>query len=151
MCKENLLTGVIEKIIAEYGDGNLITHEWLKKTCGLEYPDMKDYETTMEFVDALQAHQFAYMSFVDGLREELLEEYQMYLKNERGDGYVILRPEAQVQYGYDTFIEKLNKLARNTSAIMNNVRSVPNIQYSKDNDLRAKFANLQNLLKAARK
>lgn len=151
MCKENLLSGVIGKIVTQFYDGSLISHDWLKRACGLEMPDISDYDTSAEFIVALQAYQFSYMTLVDELRDELLKSESMYLKNERGEGYVILKPEEQVQYGYDSFIDKMNKMIKTTTLIINNVREVSNEQRSKDNDLRAKFALMQSMLKSVRK
>lgn len=53
MCesKEELLAGLIEEIIANHADGSLISHEWLKKKCGLETPIIADYKDTKEFLE----------------------------------------------------------------------------------------------------
>lgn len=153
MCenKDELLSGLIEEIITNHADGSLISHEWLKKKCGLETPIIADYKDTKEFLEVYQATQFAYMSIVDALRWELLENENMYLKNVRGDGYEILNAKDQTQFGFDRFNDGLRKLIKETNLIMNNVRTVNCEQQSKDNDLRAKYAAMRMMLETIRK
>lgn len=153
MCeeKEAILDGVIEEIISNYADGTLIPHEWLKKKCGLTQLDFKDYDNISDFLEAVQLQQFAYMSFVDSLRWELIEKWNMWLKNERGEGYVILNPKDQVSFGYDRFVDSLKKLMKETNLIMNNVRAVNGEQQAKDNDLRAKYAAMKMMLESIKK
>ena len=79
--KEAILDGVIEEIISNYADGTLIPHEWLKKKCGLTMPDFKDYGSVSDFLEAVQLQQFSYMSFIDSLRWELIEKWNMRLRH----------------------------------------------------------------------
>lgn len=153
MCenREELLDGVIEEILTNHSDGSLISHEWLRKICGLETPIISDYADTREFLDAFQATQFAYMGIVDAIRWELLERENMYLKNIRGDGYEILNPKDQTQFGYERFIDNLRKLMKETSLIMNNVKPVNSEQQAKDNDLRAKYSAMKMMLESIKK
>lgn len=153
MCeeKEAILDGVIEEIISNYADGTLIPHEWLKKKCGLTQLDFKDYDNVSDFLEAVQLQQFAYMSFVDSLRWELIEKWNMWLKNERGEGYIILNSKDQVSFGYDRFVDGLKKLMKETNLIMNNVRAVGGEQQAKDNDLRAKYAAMKMMLESIKK
>ena len=65
---------------------------------------MKDFDNTEDFIEAIQMQQFSYMTLVDTLRWQLLEDQKIYIKNIRGDGYQIVQPTEQVQYGYDKFI-----------------------------------------------
>lgn len=144
--KDELLSGLIEDILANHSDGSLISHEWLRKRSGIEIPIISEYSDTKEFLEVFQASQFAYMSLVDSIRWELLEKENMYLKNERGDGYVILNPNDQVQFGYDRFQDKLHKLIKETNLIMTNTRAVSREQQAKDNDLRAKYSMMKMML-----
>lgn len=86
------------------------------------------------------------MGICTEIRRILLEDYNCYFKNNWGDGYTILNPNEQTQYGYDRFQEKMRKLLKETNLIMNNVRTVDRDQQSKDNDLRAKYAAMKMLL-----
>ena len=124
--------GLLAEIADKFGDGSLIKHEWLKEKFGLKELALEDYETVSDFLKAIEIQQFAYMSLVDKLRWELLSEYKMYIRNIRGEGYEILRPEDQTQYGYDSFID--------------DVKKVDLTQQAKDNDLRAKFGIMKQML-----
>lgn len=138
--------GLLAEIADKFGDGSLIKHEWLKEKFGLKELALEDYETVSDFLKAIEIQQFAYMSLVDKLRWELLSEYKMYIRNIRGEGYEILRPEDQTQYGYDSFIDDVKKAIRVTGLIMNNVQKVDLTQQAKDNDLRAKFGIMKQML-----
>lgn len=137
---------LLGEIAARFGDGSLIKHEWLKDKFGLKKLMLKDYATVDEFLDAIDIQQFAYMSLVDKLRWQLLENFKMYLRNIRGDGYVILPPQDQTQFGYDQFVDDVKKAIRVAGLIMNNVQPVDVSQQAKDNDLRAKFGILKQML-----
>lgn len=141
----------IHKLAEEFGEGKLISHEWLYKQFGLEKLEVRDFKSTEEFVQALQLQQFAYMSVVDAVRWDLLEQEKMFLKNVRGEGYVIMRPEDQTQYAYDSFIEDIKKAIKVAGLIMNNVLPVDLTQQAKDNDLRAKFGTMKQLLSSIKK
>lgn len=153
MCenKDEIISALIEEIITNHADGSLISHEWLRKKCGVETPIISDYKDTKEFLEVFQASRFAYMQVVDAIRWRLLESENMYLRNVRGDGYEILSPKDQTQFGYDRFNDGLRKLIKETNRIMNNVRAVNNEQQAKDNDLRAKYAAMKMMLETIKK
>lgn len=137
---------LLSEIADRFGDGSLIKHEWLKEKFGLKELVLKDYETVSDFLKAIEIQQFAYMTLIDKLRWELLKEYKMYIRNVRGEGYEILRPQDQTQYGYDSFIDDVKKAIRIAGLIMNNVQKVDLTQQAKDNDLRAKFGIMKQML-----
>lgn len=90
--------------------------------------------------------QFAYMTLVDTLRWQLLEERSVYLKNIRGDGYTILPSNEQVKYGYDDFLKTVKASIKQADLIMNKVLPVSIEQQSRDNDLRARCSMLKQML-----
>lgn len=153
MCedKEEVLQGAIREIISNYDAGTLIPHEWLKKKCGLKTPDFNEYASVTDFLEAVKMQQFNYMTFIDSLRWEMIEKWNMWLKNERGEGYIILNPKDQVSFGYERFVDGLKKLMKETSLIMNNVCTVNGEQQAKDNDLRAKYAAMKMMLETIKK
>lgn len=140
----------LKRLAEEYGNGKLISHDWLKEQFGLKKCNLKDFDSVEDFVKALEVQQFAYMQIVDAVRWELLKQEKMYIRNVRGDGYEIIRPEDQVQYGYDGFISDIKKAIREAGLIMNNVCQVDLTQQSKDNDLRAKFGMMKQMLNSIR-
>ena len=140
-------TSLFEEIRDNFGDGTLIPHRWLKSKFFFEKLNKDDFQSTEDFIEAIQMQQFAYLTLVDTLRWQLLEDEKMYLKNVRGDGYIILKSSEQVQYGYNSFIADFKKAAKEANLIMTNVRNVNSEQQFKDNDLRAKMALLSQMVK----
>ena len=153
MCeeKENPMMALCEEIAEKYGDGGLIPHEWLRKKCGFEELNIKDFESTKEFLAERDAQQFAYMSAVEQIRLTLLSDFEMFMKNDRGNGYIILQPDKQVKYGYDYFNDKMKKYTRLCELIMTKVRPVDREQQRKDRDTVAKFQQMQIILDGVRK
>ena len=133
-------------IATNYGNGRLISHEWLKEQFGLKELRLEDYDTMEEFLKARDNQQFAYMTIVDAVRWELLQEENMYIVSVRGDGYRIIAPEDQTQYGYDQLVGDIKKAIRQAGLIMNCVRKVDLWRQRKDNDLRAKFGVMKQML-----
>ena len=88
---------------------------------------------------------------IDKLRWQLLEDWKMYMKNIIGEGYTIIQPKEQVKYGYDEFVRTIKKAIRESTLIINNVRSVPYEQQYKDNDIRAKHSILKQMLQSIKK
>lgn len=138
--------GLLYEIAETFGDGSLIKHEWLKERFGLKELVLEEYDSVKDFLNAIETQQFAYMTLVDRLRWDLLKEYKMYIRNIRGDGYEIVQPNDQTQYGFDTFVGDVKKAIRIAGLIMNNVQQVDLAQQAKDNDLRAKFGIMKQML-----
>lgn len=139
-------TSLLDEIQNKFNPGDLIPHEWLKHKFTLEKLRYEDFEDTDDFVQAIQMQQFAYMTLIDSLRWQLLEERSAYLKNIRGDGYTVLPPPEQTKYGYDEFMKAVKSAIKQADLIMNNVLSVPIEQQAKDNDLRARCSMLKQML-----
>lgn len=141
---------LLDEVVNKFEAGTLIPHDWLKRKFTLEKLRYEDFENTEDFVRAIQMQQFAYMSLVDTLRWQLLEERNVYLKNIRGDGYTLLPAKEQVKYGYDEFLKTVKIAIKQADLIMNNVLPVPLEQQSKDNDLRARCSMLKQMLLSVR-
>lgn len=137
---------LLAEIANRFSDGTLIPHQWLKEKLGLKKLTLDEFESPEEFIKGHEIQQFAYMSFIDNIRWQLLEKENIYLRNIRGDGYVILNPKDQTKFGYDRFINEMKKLTKECDMIMNRVKNVPEEQRSKDNDMRAKFNIMRTML-----
>lgn len=136
----------VGQIASEYGDGKLISHQWLKEKFGFKKLQLEDFESLEDFLKSYDNQQMAYCTCVESLRMELLKQEKMYFRNVRGDGYSILRPEEQTQYGYDSFVDDIKKDIKKANLIMSNVLQVDLSQQAKDNDLRAKFGVMRQML-----
>lgn len=139
-----------EKFIGElavrFGDGRLISHEWLKEQFGLKELNLEEFASLEEFLKARDNQQFAYMTIVDAVRWELLEQEKMYIASVRGDGYKVIHPADQTRFGYEQFMNDIKKAVKEAGAIMNSVLPVDVRRQAEDNDLRAKFGMMKQLL-----
>ena len=142
---------LLSEIAANYADGSLIKHEWLKEKFGLKKIILGDYESVEDFIKAIDTQQFCYMSLVDRLRWQLLSDYKMFIKNIRGDGYTIIQPKEQVQYAYDCLTADIKKALKEATAIMGNVRKYSDFeQQAKDSDIRAKIGMMKQMFQGIR-
>lgn len=137
----------VAEVATKFGDGTLIGHEWLREKFGLKQLNLNEYSNVEDFLKAIEDQQWSYMSCIDTLRWELLEQEKMFMKSVRGEGYEIIRPNDQVKYGYDQFVKDVKKSINEAALIMNNVLPIDDIeQKAKDSDLRAKFGLMKQML-----
>ena len=136
----------VRNIADEYGDGKLIRHDWLREQFGFKELHLQDYESVSEFLKARDIQQWAYADAVETLRWELLKTHKMFFRNVFAEGYEILHPEDQTQYAYDEFLKDIKKAIRVANLVMSNVQPVDLTQQAKDNDLRAKFGIMRQML-----
>lgn len=137
---------LVDEIATGYNQGELISHEWLKKKFTLEKLKYESYETLDDFIQAIQMQQFAYMNLIDTLRWQLLEERQLFLRNIRGDGYTIMPSTDQAKYGYDEFLKTVKDAIRRADLIMSNILPLPMEQQVADNNLRARCSMLKQMI-----
>jgi hypothetical protein len=143
---------IIEKLIADFSPGELITHSLLKQLFNISDPEINKFDNTSAFVFELQNIQFAYMSMIDKLRDDLLKNERYYLKNVRGDGYTLLPPKDQVSYAYDQGLGDIKKAIKQAKSIMMNIRyeDIPQEQLAKDNELLNKMSNFAQMFRNKR-
>ena len=147
MKSNEFLENICEQIATEYSDGQIISHEWLKDMLGIEDKDIADFESTEEYNKERDKTQFQYMSLFEKLRDTMLEDYKMYLRNSRGEGYVIVKPDEQTTIAYRTMVKDVSGSIKDAKAIMSNVRDVQAEQKAKDDDLRAKVGIMEQMFK----
>jgi len=88
---------VIVAVTNDEGYGKLFTHQDLR--------DMMDMEEPKN-IPEYKKFEFAYMSAIENLKDELLVDHNMFLCNEKGNGYRILEPDEQVTNGTDRHFRK---------------------------------------------
>ena len=140
-----LLDGIIEEIKSKFQDGKLIPHSWFEKQFGLSKPNIKSFRTTNDYLEALGKYQFSYLGLTERLKSKILIDEKMCLKNERGDGFVVIEPQNQVEYGFKKGLKGIRKEVRSTKIIINNVMPVDHEQQARDNDLRAKWSKIESM------
>lgn len=111
-------SGLIEEVAQQAADifkyGDMIPHSWILNAFRLEIPE----EGTREM---FRKAQFEVLSYTEGFKEDLLERHKMYLKNVRGEGYLVIKPAEQT----DTAMEALRDGVRtNIRKAMNALTNV---------------------------
>jgi hypothetical protein len=99
-------------LASTFSYGDVVTLDWLSEAFMLPAPKtIKQY----------RAHQFAFLHHLDALRQELLEQHQLALRNIRGEGYEVVHPNNQVDFAWTTAFTRvrreLGKLASNITHI----------------------------------
>ena len=151
--KRQTMDELAAKIVAEFAPGELISHDYMMGLFNLKYPQIVGYKSTDTFLTDYQTTQFKYMTAIDKLRDELLDKEMYYLRNIRGDGYVLLPPKDQVQFAFDRCLDQVKKEFRIAKDIVLHIRTdaIPVEQQSKNHDLIAKLSNLQQIFSKERK
>lgn len=87
-------------LAASFKYGDLITLDWLREAFLLKEP-----QTIQEF----KSYQLDFLSCMDALRQELLVEHQLSLKNIRGAGYELVSPNEQVEVAWQATFGKVRR------------------------------------------
>lgn len=142
---------VVKSVVSEFAPGELITHDYLKDKFCIKEPDMSEFDNVTSLFQAGSILQFTYMSLVDKLRNDILQDHNYYLCNIRGDGYILLHPKDQAEYAYKTAVKSIKDAMRNALEIIKHIRhnDVPPEQRSKDNDLLAKLSMFKQIADSA--
>lgn len=107
---------VEEFMSAGFQPGEIILHEWFYQQFGICKPeDCSDYKT------AIRAR-LEYVAAIEGLKRELLEEYQVAIKAARGKGYEIVPPEEQTEWAEDNLKQDLRKAVATSRNRLVNIR-----------------------------
>lgn len=142
---------LIKEIECTFAPGEVISHEWLKKKFHLKELKFKDYNHEETFIEAIKEKQFDYMFLIDTLRCQLLEKRKGYLKNIYKEEYSLLPAHQQVSYGYDKFLKTIKGGIKKTDMILKYVPPVSAEQQVKDNDIRARFSTIKQILAGIKK
>jgi len=147
--KSDAWQSLIAIILDKYNVGDMIEHDWLKKKFSLKKPLLQDFKTQEEFEDALNIYEFAYMSLVDRLRSDLLENEKYYLKNIRGEGYILLPPKEQTEFAAKKIKYDIKKTLSDGTAILTNIRisELPIEARQQNTDALARLGFLKQVLK----
>lgn len=106
---------IIVKRVEENGYGFLLT--WEELTELLEFSEFKQGMNQKEF----EKVQFDRMKKIENLKDELLEENNIMLFNDRNKGYIVLEPDVQVDDGWKREVDRWRKHLRKALKILNHV------------------------------
>lgn len=146
---EEQWAALMAEMVEKFEPGDVIPHVILKRKFLIQNPNFNEFETQDEFIEAIQLLQFEYMSLVEKLRDDILNEYKLYLKNVRGDGYVFLPTIEQTDYAKQRTMDGIRKEIKRGMTIMMNLRfnSLNPEQKRQNADELAKLGQLQHMLK----
>jgi hypothetical protein len=94
--------------------GDMITMDWLHEHFELKPPERG---TARQF----QAYQFDFLEAIDGFKNTLLGEHKMALQNVRGQGYRIVQPREQTDYGMNQLRTAMQREIRKAAEILHHV------------------------------
>lgn len=137
-----------DEIISLFDNGKLITHEWLKEKFGFSALNWEEYKDIQKLFQAKDKQQFLYMSMVDKLRWDMLKNKKCYIKNVRGDGYVIVPREEQAEFAFSQTMKEIKESLRKGTLIMGNIRPLPMFAVAAYNDAKSRFETIKKVLSA---
>lgn len=97
-------------IAAGFAPGDVIKHIWFYDAFHLVPP------ANCRTVQDAQQSQLRYLSNIDALKAELLEEHQIALRSARGVGYEIVPPSEQTSWAMDEARQDFRKVLRTSTA-----------------------------------
>lgn len=123
-------------LAAGFEPGQVIDHRWFLDQFGLLSPaDCPDYTTSREA-------QLAYMLNIEGLKRELLEEYQIALRSVPGKGYEVVAPQEQTEWAEGCLRNELRKAMHTSQTRLVNLRldELTDTQKKQNLDAQAKLS-----------
>ena len=117
-----------KKIAQEFQDGDLIPMGWLRLELAIAEPDLTILtnlpldEWQEKASEMIKKHQFAWLEAIDGLRNELLQEWHIAIKNVRGQGYLLLPPREQTTHAMHQLQVEYNRSFRKAMDLTVNIR-----------------------------
>jgi hypothetical protein len=138
----SVMWGDITKYVrTAYEDNELISHEEINQIFGLKEPKTS--------IEEYKKYSFERLNLIDKLRKLMLENHKVYLRSYKGEGFVLLSPDNQIDYGVEHGYQKLQKVIKQTYAILDNVKQKALSQESKKkaSDNKAKLSMLYSMTK----
>lgn len=103
-------------LLEGFAPGSIVPHEWFYRTFGITPPKL------CRSVSEAQSAQLAFLSNIEGLKRELLEEHQIALRSARGVGYEVVPPQEQTEWAEEECKEDLRKALRTSRLRLLNVQ-----------------------------
>ena len=129
-----------------YGYGDKISHDYLYELFGIKFPAIGDFALTVDYNKANEEAAFKYLSMTKRLHDDLLLNFNKKLKSVRGEGYVILHPSDQIDYGYKKEIRDVRKSISESIKTVNhvNIRKLSDEERLKKTDYEARLSWLMS-------
>lgn len=108
----------VEDLLAEFGYGEMVTHEWMEKRFGMPSLDDSQRLTVEQFRD----RQFEWLANVEAFKAALLKDHQVCLQSVRGEGYRWVPPHEQTGVAVKEFESNARKVFRAAGSKLRNLR-----------------------------
>lgn len=111
-----------------FKDGDIVSHDELRLLIGLEEPTYDDLDQIpiarrVEIIkEKTKRYQFAYLQEVEDLKDCLLKDHKILLKNVRGEGYRLMPPHEQTHEAMSTLKKEVSVSIRRANDVLTNVR-----------------------------
>lgn len=111
-----------------FQDGDIVSHDDLRLLIGLEEPTYDDLDQVpnarrVEIIkERTKSFQFTYLQEVEDLKDCLLKEHKILLKNVRGEGYRLMPPHEQTGEAMSTLKKEVSGSIRKANDVLTNVR-----------------------------
>ena len=106
---------VARKIREDYEYGDTVSNADLNRMLEIKKPGGKfSY-------DEYQEMQFARLARINGLRKILLEDYNIWFRNVRFEGYCLIQPKEQTSKAMEDFEKTTDKILQHTSSRLTNL------------------------------
>jgi len=111
-----------------FKDGDIISHEEIRILIGLQEPTYDDLDQIpntrrVELIkERTKNYQFAYLQEVEDLKDCLLKDHKILLKNVRGEGYRLMPPHEQTHEAMSTLKKEVGVSIKKANDVLTNVR-----------------------------
>lgn len=100
-------------IAEQFKYGDLVSMVWLQEAFHLQEP---------KSIEEFKSYQLDFLASMDALRQELMEEHKLVLRNVRGAGYEVVDPNEQVEFAWHSAFGKVKQELGKLAGAIRNIR-----------------------------
>lgn len=129
---------------AGFGDGDLITHEWLAWSLAIPEPSS---------IEELRDQQFVLLERVDAFRQTLLVNHKVALQTVRGKGYRVVPPSEQARFAAEEAARHIKKGLRRGDQLLSHTRldELSDDERRRHLDAETRMASLSGMMRRGRR
>lgn len=139
------LTRAVDKFDGDnYGDGDMLSHDWVRWALDVPVP---------KSVDDSLAMQWMMLTRMDEFREHLLTVRKIALQNVRGKGYRIVPPREQAEYAATKAMDGVKKALVSCDRLMVHTRTdeLNEIEHKRHTDAHIRLCGIKDMVRRQRK
>ena len=130
--------------LAVFDYGDLISHRWLYAHLGLPQPQAGSFAE-------IQKWHFDFLAAMESFREQLLEDHQRALQNERGKGWRIIQPKHQTAVAMTELKSDVSRSLRKAAKVLEHVKHelLTSAESQENAEAKAKLAAIRSFSRKA--